>query len=228
MHRCVTFVLAFALSLSLTAQEKPLEACALWNMMHDGNRTFVAGDISFTDLDQERKALVGGQRPPVLVLACSDSRVPPELVFNQSLGALFVVRTAGNVVDEIGLASIEYAVSQNPQWTKLIVVLGHENCGAVEAAMAEDNPAKPLTPSLMALVARIRGSFIMGQTDLPDATRANAYASAAYLTAQSPVIRDAVARRRVTIIPAYYSLTTGVVAQIGNACPPPPPPPPKK
>src|SRR5215203_6662328 len=108
MHRCVTFVLAFALCLPLTAQEKPLDACALWNMMHYGNLTFVAGDISFTDLDEERKAIVERQRPPVLVLACSDSRVPPELVFNQSLNALFVVRTAGNVVDEIGLASIEY------------------------------------------------------------------------------------------------------------------------
>ena len=228
MHRCVIFVLAFALALPVAAQEKPLEACALWNMMRDGNRTFVGGNISFTDLAKERKELVDGQQPPVLVLACSDSRVPPELVFNQSLGALFVVRTAGNVVDEIGLASIEYAVSQDPQWTRLIVVLGHENCGAVEAAMAEDNPAKPLTPSLMALVDRIRRSFIMGQTDLPDATRANAYASAAYLTAESPVIRDAVAKQRVKVIPAYYSLATGVVTQIGNVCPTPAPPPPPK
>ncbi len=216
MHRCVILVVTIALSLPLIAQET-IEPCGFWEMMRAGNRTFVAGDISFKDLDVERKELVGGQHPPVLVLACSDSRVPPELVFNQSLGAMFVVRVAGNVVDEFGLASIEYAVAHD--WTKLIVVLGHESCGAVIDSMKPDDPEKPLTPSLMALVNRIRKSFIMGQTDLPDAIRANAYASAAHLTAESAVVREAVAAKKVKILPAYYSLQTGVVTTIGGVCP---------
>jgi carbonic anhydrase len=211
MHRCVILVLAFALSLPLAAQQTGGEADALWKMMLTGNLTFMAGDISFKDLDQERKETVGGQRPPVLVLACSDSRVPPELVFNQSIGALFVVRTAGNVADEFGLASIEYAVSRDPQWTKLIVVLGHENCGAVEEAMKFGDPP---TPPLVALVNSIRRSFVMGQTDLPNAIKANAKAAAAALTADSTIVRRAVMDKRVKIIPAYYELLSGRVREI--------------
>lgn len=209
MRPCVALVLVFAFVLPLAAQEG--EADALWKMMLTGNLTYIAGDISFKDLDEERKALVGGQQPPVLVLSCSDSRVPPELVFNQSLGALFVVRTAGNLADEIGLASIEYAVAHKPVWTKLIVVLGHENCGAVEAAMKPEDPG---TPPLDALVDRIRRSFVMGQTTFPDAVKANAKASAAWLTAESIVVRKAVMDKRVKIIPAYYELTTGRVKEI--------------
>ena len=209
MRRYVIFVLAFALSLPLAAQE--LDADALWKMLLTGNLTYMAGDISFKDLDEERKELVRGQRPPVTVLACSDSRVPPELVFNQSLGALFVVRTAGNVADEFGLASIEYAISQQPPWTKLIVVLGHEECGAVKEAMKD---VEPPTPSLVALVDRIRRSFVMGQTDFPTAIKENAKASAAWLTAESSVVRKAVMEKRVKIIPAYYELLSGRVREI--------------
>jgi carbonic anhydrase len=210
MHRCVILVLAFALSLPLAAQGAS-EADGLWKMMLTGNLTFMGGDISFKDLDEERKPLARGQVPPVLVLACSDSRVPPELVFNQSLGALFVVRTAGNIADEFGLASIEYAVSRDPQWTKLIVVLSHENCGAVVEAM---KPEEPPTPPLVALVNRIRRSFVMGQTDLPNAIKANAKAAAAALTADSTIVRKAVMDKRVKIIPAYYELLSGRVREI--------------
>ncbi len=207
MRRCVTLVLAFAFSLPLAAQE----ADALWKMMLTGNLTYMAGDISFKGLGQERRDYFEGQQPPVLVLACSDSRVPPELVFNQSLGALFVIRSAGNVADEFGLASIEYAVTREPQWTKLIVVLGHEKCGAVEEAMKlEDPPTAPL----VALVDRIRRSFVIGQNDLPNATKANAKASAAWLTAESPIVRKAVMDKRVKIIPAYYELLSGKVTAI--------------
>ena len=207
MRRCVTLVLALALCLPVLAQD----ADALWKMMQTGNLTFVAGDISYKDLDGERKPLVKGQQPPVLILACSDSRVPPELVFNQSLGALFVIRTAGNVADDFGLASIEYAVSRQPQWTRLIVVLGHEGCGAVEEAMKHEDPP---TPPLVALVDRIRRSFVVGQTDFANAIKANAKASAAWLTAESPIVRKAVMDKRVKIISAYYELESGRVTEI--------------
>lgn len=209
MRRCVNLILAFALALPLAAQE--LDADALWKMLLTGNLTYMSGDISFKDLDDERKELVDGQDPPVTVLACSDSRVPPELVFNQSLGALFVVRSAGNVADEFGIASIEYAISQRPQWTKLLVVLAHEDCGAVKEAMKD---VEPPTPSLVALVNRIRRSFVMGQTTFPDAIKANAQASAAWLTAESSVVRKAVMEKRVKIIPAYYELRSGRVTAI--------------
>jgi carbonic anhydrase len=205
MRRCTIIVIAFVIGLPLAAQE----ADALWKTLLTGNLKFQAGEIAYDDLVKERADTAKGQKPAVLVLACSDSRVPPELIFNQSLGDLFVVRGAGNVADEFGIASIEYAVSKT--WTKLIVVLGHENCGAVGEAMALDDPP---TPSLVALVDRIRHSFISGQTDLPHAVEANARAAGAWLTAESPLIRKAVMDGKVKIIPAYYELTSGAVKAI--------------
>ena len=174
MRRCMILVLALVLCAPLAAQE--IDADVLWKALLTGNLKYQAGEVTYEGLAKEREQLFTKQLPPVTILSCSDSRVPPELVFNQSLGALFVIRTAGNVADEFGIASIEYAVTREPQWTKLIVVLGHEKCGAVEEAMKLEDPP---TPPLVALVDRIRRSFVIGQTDLPNATKANAKAAAA-------------------------------------------------
>jgi carbonic anhydrase len=232
MRRSLILVVALAICVPLAAQEtqpKPNERPdpeAMWKALQTGNLKFKAGEISYTDLDDERTKLANGQIPPITILACSDSRVAPELAFNQSLGALFVIRTAGNVTDDFGLASIEYAIKN--RWTSLIVVLGHESCGAVEAAL---NPTidDALTPSLLHLVQRIRESF-NGGPYLPDdkkvvlkATEANARASAAWLMAHSSVVRDAVINgwktadgktMKLKIVPAYQSLTTGAVREI--------------
>jgi carbonic anhydrase len=214
MRRNVTLVLAFVFCLPLAAQN--VDGDALWKALLTGNLKYQAGEISYDKLKEERAKLVRSQAPPVIVLSCSDSRVPPELVFNQSLGSLFVVRVAGNIADEAGLASIEYAVLHD--WTKLIVVLGHENCGAVGSALERDDPH---TPSLLALVERIRSSFIGiawngdKSGDLTKkAVEANARASAAWLTAHSDTIRDAVIDGKVRIIPAYYALGSGEVKAI--------------
>src|SRR5262245_61581471 len=100
----------------------------------DGNRRFASGKLERARLDQPRRAEIADrERPFAVVIACSDSRVAPELVFDQGLGDLFVVRTAGNVVDETALASVEYAVSE--LGASLIVVLGHERCAIVDAAL---------------------------------------------------------------------------------------------
>jgi carbonic anhydrase len=153
--------------------------------------------------------------PPITVLACSDSRVPPELVFNQSLGTLFVVRTAGNVADEFGLASIEYAIAND--YTKLIVVLGHENCGAVMASLGGGDA---VTPALKALATRIRMSFVGIPYDPKDAANvrkaveANTRASAAQLLAASSLIREAAGTGKVKIMTAYYDLHEGVVKKV--------------
>lgn len=152
------------------------------------------------------------QAPPVTILACSDSRVAPELLFNQTLGALFVVRTAGNVVDEFGLATIDFALLQG--YTRLVVVLGHENCGAVRAALGG---ADPNVPSLANLAKRIRSSFINIPYDARDAanvrraTEMNAQSSAAHLLASSKILRDAMATGLVKVVPAYYDMGTGEV-----------------
>jgi carbonic anhydrase len=98
----------------------------------EGNKHFMAGKPRARDLVALRRSLVNGQHPKAVVLTCSDSRVPPELVFDQSLGDLFVVRSAGNVEDVIGVGSIEYAVEN--LGTTVLVILGHTRCGAVTAA----------------------------------------------------------------------------------------------
>lgn len=207
MSRRGILVLAIALALPLAAQEKPLTPEALWSALVAGNRTFVAGTVEYKGLEKERAAL-GSEAPPITILACSDSRVPPELIFNQSLGALYVIRSAANVPDELALASIEHAITK--KWTKLIVVLGHENCALVEEAL---KPNDPSSLSLLGLVNRIRHTFIWGQTSLPSATKANARAATAWLTAESSIVRQAVTDG-VRIVPAYYELKSGAVTPI--------------
>lgn len=177
-----------------------------------GNKTFAAGKIAFDTLKEERLAMREHQNPPVTVLACSDSRVPPELVFNQSLGALFVIRTAGNVADDFGLASLDFGILNG--YTRLVVVLGHENCGAVKAALTISDPP---TQTLLDLTTRIRMSFIGIPYDWREpanfrrATEMNARASAAHLLAASTVLREAVAMGKVRVVPAFYDMGTGEV-----------------
>jgi carbonic anhydrase len=214
MHRSVRGVL-FLLLFALPAAAQTNNA--LWESLMEGNRVYIAGKLTFDHLAVERRESADHQNPPVTVLSCSDSRVPPELVFNRSINQLFVIRVAGNVAGPFDLASIEYAISKG--YTKLIVVLGHEECGAVTSALA---PADPPTPSLVALVQRIRESFIgidkwsLERATVRRAVEANARGSAAYLIAHSQVIRDAVQSERVGMVVAYYNLESGVVEKISR------------
>lgn len=187
----------------------------LWDALLLGNKEFAGGKLVYDQLNKEREETRDHQNPPVTVLSCSDSRVPPELVFNQSIGTLFVIRTAGNVADDFGIASIEFAVTSG--YTNLIVVLGHESCGAVKASLSADDPG---TPSLQKLAQRIRTSFVGITWDPNDkemlrkAVEANARASATQLLATSRVIRDAVMTEKLKIVPAYYDFGTGVVRKV--------------
>ncbi|HKO58367.1 MAG TPA: carbonic anhydrase [Thermoanaerobaculia bacterium] len=210
----LAIVLVF-IALPLAAQTPPPDDPAqLWKWLKDGNATFMAGSIRYVGLDKLRNDTdkPKGQNPPVAILSCADSRVPPELVFYKTLNQVFVVRVAGNVAGQFDLASLEYSVAQG--WTKLIVVMGHSRCGAVEAAL---DPNDPGTPSLVALVQRIRESFgadWAAPPSLEDATKRNARASASWLPAHSAVIRDAVRNGKVRIVAAYYNLGSGLVEEV--------------
>ncbi|MGZ5442769.1 MAG: carbonic anhydrase [Thermoanaerobaculia bacterium] len=214
MRRTSFVVLALFITLPAIAQES-ITPDQLWSAMLQGNQQFVAGKIVYDNLKAERELLKDGQLPPITVLACSDSRVPPELVFNQSLGGLFVIRTAGNVADDFGLASVEFGLSRG--WTKLIVILAHEDCGAVTASLGG---ADPSTPSLNALAKRIRSSFVgipydsVDKANVRKATEANARASAAQLLAGSIMVRDAALTDRIKIVTAYYELVSGEVKKV--------------
>src|SRR2546421_11971299 len=166
MRRSRLILVAFFVAFPLVAQAPfpapwpkppvpPPPPEAYWQTLMTGNATYMAGALPYTGLQAQRDANVGGQNPPVTVLSCADSRVSPELMFGRGIGDLFVVRVAGNVAGPFDIASIEYAIAHD--WTRLIVVMGHEDCGAVKAAL---DPKDPPTPSLVALVQRIRESFI--------------------------------------------------------------------
>lgn len=197
------------------AVEAPLTPEVLWNALVKGNKNFAAGNLRFETLDKERITLKDHQAPPITVLSCSDSRVPPELVFNQSLGTIFSIRTAGNIADEYGIASIEFAILSG--YTKLIVILGHESCGAVKAALAGTDPP---TPALNALVEQIRSSFVDIPYDSRDtanfrrAIEMNTRASKAQMMANSAIVRRAVQTEQVKIITAYYDFASGEVKPV--------------
>jgi carbonic anhydrase len=213
MRKLFIIIASFSLAVPLFGQPTNPQ----WKRLEDGNDVFTRAGRGGMLQTNVTNRMPKAQSPEITVLSCADSRVPPELIFNQTIGSLFVVRTAGNVAGPFDIASIEYAIAQPRNWTKLIVVMGHSNCGAVGAALT-GGPGG--SPSLDALLGRIRESFVgIGpwiSVDLKKATEANARYSAAYLVAHSQIIRDAVTRTAnpVVIIPAYYDLDSGDVVQV--------------
>ncbi|HUP58792.1 MAG TPA: carbonic anhydrase [Thermoanaerobaculia bacterium] len=201
-------IAAFVALLSVSAFGQTAEQ--LWGDLMAGNQLFVkGGQVVYDSLRETRREGTTSQRPPVSILSCSDSRVPPEVVFQKTLGELFVVRVAGNVDDEFGIASLEYAAIAPREWTKLIVVLGHSNCGAVQASLEAPRPPPPFlpTPSLYALIIRIRKSFTVEKPELRAATVMNVN-----YTAQQLANNDSL--KRVPIIKAYYDIATGKVERL--------------
>lgn len=187
----------------------------IWNDMLAGNQRFVAGRPQSRTLVEERAGLVQDQHPRAIVLGCADSRVGPEFVFDQTLGDLFVVRTAGNIVDPIALGSIEYAAEH--LHAPLLVVLGHGGCGAVKAAAADgDMPSA----YLQAIVDRIRptvqrlSNCFEGDELVERSVIANARQSAQDILANSKLLREEVATGRLKVVSAFYDLKTGVVTSV--------------
>ena len=143
------------------------------------------------------------------MLSCADSRVPVEIVFDQTIGHVFVTRVAGNVVTPEIIGSLEYGVAV--LGTAVLVVLGHGSCGAVSAAIA----AKDVPGQISALYRHIRPAVDQAGSDLDAAIRANARIHARLLQEASPVIASAVKQKRLKVVAAYYDLATGVVTLLG-------------
>jgi carbonic anhydrase len=195
-----------------------LEALA---RLREGNRRFAAGvhHVTATLSESRRLTLAQGQRPFAVILGCSDSRVPAELVFGQGFGDLFVIRVAGNVVAPSQIGSVEFAAAY--LGTRLAVVLGHTQCGAVSATLEElRRPATHRSPNLRAIVDRIRPAveplLDASLADQPDAliahaTRANIRAAADHLRHGSAILERLVEREGLLIVGAEYCLETGVV-----------------
>ncbi|MSQ92409.1 MAG: carbonic anhydrase [Gammaproteobacteria bacterium] len=186
-----------------------------------GNKRFVANVRSAESISSaaRRAELAVAQQPFAIVLGCSDSRVPVEIIFDQGLGDLFVIRVAGNIVAPSLIGSVEFAASQFG--TRLVVVLGHSQCGAILATLVElRRPTANQSPNLKSIVDRIRpaveGLLAGGdQQDQPGlvsrAVEANILASVQQLRHGSAIIEGLVANHGLVIVGASYSLDTGVV-----------------
>ncbi|MEI8365128.1 MAG: carbonic anhydrase [Parachlamydiaceae bacterium] len=176
----------------------------------DGNTRYVNSEtICHTDWNVKRAALVQKQNPFAVIICCSDSRVPPELIFDQALGALFVVRIAGNVIDDLALGSVEYAVSNLK--ASLIMVLGHSNCGALSAALTEtkfDNHIQDIMESLQPAVQAVKGES--GDL-LEKATKANVRFVISQLKCARPILAPLVLKDSLKIVGGFYKLDSGHV-----------------
>jgi carbonic anhydrase len=190
--------------------------------LRDGNRRFVANLTATTSASAERRTeLVSGQEPFAIILGCSDSRVPAELVFDQGFGDLFVIRVAGNIVAPSQIGSVEFAAARFG--TRLVVVLGHSQCGAVSATLEELlGGATNESRNLRSIVDRVRPAVetllandpLRADPDalIRDAVRANVRASANQLRHGSELLERLIQSDGLRVVGAEYSLETGVVS----------------
>ena len=185
-------------------------------ILEDGNARFTRGESTHPNQSQERVKMVAPKQAPfAIILSCSDSRVPPEVIFDQGIGDLFVVRTAGHVPDDAGIASIEYAVEH--LGVRTIVVMGHESCGAVKAAMSTPEGKSAGSPSLDLLVSAIRPSVAHSSLGAPGDPNirvpviANVNAVAKDLLQKSEILREFAEQKKLYFARAIYGLENGEV-----------------
>jgi carbonic anhydrase len=178
-----------------------------------GNARYVAGKPLRLDHSSRREAVAPAQMPFAIVLGCSDSRVPPEILFDQGLGDIFTIRVAGNIADDLALGSMEYAVEHFA--TPLIVVLGHERCGAVSAAVAAVASGVMPPPHVASLVTALQPAVEASKGMLGDpvenAITTHVRRTVAALKTTGPVLADAVDHGRLMIVGAEYHLASGRV-----------------
>jgi carbonic anhydrase len=187
--------------------------------LQEGNRRFAADrPRGGGDTTERRRALALEHAPFAIILGCSDARVPAEIVFDQGLGDLFVIRVAGNIVAPSQVGSVEFAAEAFG--TRLVVVLGHSSCGAIHATLQQlARPWQEQSRNLSSIVDRIRPA-VVGLLDAPasdpdalqrQAVRANIRMSAAHLRHGSEVLEELIRKQGLLVVGAEYSLETGIV-----------------
>ncbi len=205
----------------MTMTDRAIPAAEALDRLREGNRRFASGAGSLQALHgpARRAELVAGQRPFAIILGCSDSRVPAEIVFDQGLGDLFVIRVAGNIVAPSQIGSVEFAATQFG--TRLVVVLGHSRCGAILATLDElRRPAELQSRNLRSIVDRVRPSLeSLLATELRhdpatlvrEAVRANVRASVNQLRHGSEILEHLIDHDGLAVVGAEYALETGRV-----------------
>lgn len=210
----ILFTTIFIVSCNKNTNQLKNETLTPLDKLKAGNKRFVSGYPIHPDETLKRiRELKKGQNPFAVVVSCSDSRIPPELVFDQGLGDIFTIRTAGNVIGDYELGSIEYAVEH--LGCKLIVVLGHENCGAIDAFLhsnhlRDHNHIQNIIDYISKeKEQKIEIDSIKANPDL--AIRANIKHGVNILNNSQPILNKHIKNKTVTIIGAYYDLDSGLV-----------------
>lgn len=182
----------------------------------EGNRRFAQGKSLHPNRSEElRSALIDEQNPYAVVISCSDSRVPVEIIFDVGLGDIFVIRTAGHVLSKETMGSLEYAV--HDLGVKFIMIMGHDNCGAVKSALTSYKAGEyeTLSPNLQALLSHIYPVFedmdVSGKTSLDDAIKLNIQYQVEDLLNKDAYLAQQVKEEKIMIVGAKYSLDTGLV-----------------
>jgi carbonic anhydrase len=198
--------------------DAPIE---ILSQLKQGNARYAAGQSDHTELinPARRSKLVAGQAPLAVIVGCADSRVPAEIVFDQGLGDLFVIRVAGNVVAPSQIGSVEYAAEHCG--TRLVIVLGHSSCGAVQATLGElQQPTEGGSPNIKSIIKRISPAVApLLATDLKNdeialmqaAVKANVQASANQLRNGSAILEQLIKNQGLLVVGAEYDLATGIV-----------------
>jgi carbonic anhydrase len=205
---------------SASPEGRPATPAAAFARLMDGNKRWVSGDLRHPDRDPDRRELVAqAQEPFGAILSCIDSRVPPELLFDTGLGDLYVMRTGGEAVGPVVTGSVEYGPMTSG--TPLIVVLGHQRCGAVKAAYKSIRDGKPLPGNLQAIAKALRPAYEQavregGADPVETMARAQVELTAGDLRSNqdlAPLVR----KGALAVVGAYYSLDTGTVEVLAGA-----------
>ncbi|CAN7578471.1 carbonic anhydrase [Bosea sp. LjRoot90] len=209
--------LAGALSTSLRAQSAAVSGDEALKRLVEGNARYVAGNLNERDFSAGRAARAASQAPFASILSCADSRIAPELAFDQGPGQLFVTRVAGNFVNQYGLASLEYGAQV--LGSQLILVLGHTNCGAVSATIDVIKNGTKLPGHLPSLVNAIRPAVLAAQKEKPEnlleaATIANVRLNVEKLKRATPILSQRLAQKQLTVVGGVYDLVTGKVTLV--------------
>jgi carbonic anhydrase len=225
MLRLTAFAVALAVTRGRAAQAAGPAAAGLpaeevLRRLREGNGRFMKGaTVSPRRSPEDFRLLTQGQRPMAVIVGCADSRVPPEILFDQGVGDLFVVRVAGNVIGGGGAfvkGSIEYGIVE--LGTSLVMVLGHSECGAVKAAVKHLDDRDALPGSIGPLVNSIRPAVLRAKSrpgdQLDNAIRANVEIGVEQLRSLQPIVAPAVKRGAVKVVGAVYDLSTGSVSLI--------------
>jgi carbonic anhydrase len=217
--RLVSAIIATLILLTLAtvqSAEEKLTADSVLAELKTGNKHHVAHRYQHPHetLDRQRQ-LVAGQHPHAEILSCSDSRVPPEIIFDQGLGDLFIVRVAGNVASDTELGSLEYGAEH--LHVPLIVVLGHESCGAVTAAMQGGPPEGHIAALVDLIKPAVEKTHGMPGDPVANAVRLNVEMVVKQLRSSTPILSELVAHGKLRIVGAVYSIETGSVTWLPDA-----------